>query len=500
MAVLYLNARAFYLKSTWVGTQSGDTVRYSNPSLAREYVTFSASQLPRGAVVAQAILRVQVTYGYTGGVLTVNGVNRLERDIAALFIPDSAGNYPDLTLTFAYRAYGGAGGVGSHMSSTRVNSAVIEITYTADDGAAADTRDALWRAAAQPSRDMAPFAALRFADGSEQALGPSEIISFQVDEGCDDGPLLGQAPSSLLSLRLANAVHEWYPGGSLRGERALLGASLSLRMRVQTDLGPVNVPLGTFTLDEMRGDEGDAFLEVRGFDAMANGLERAWSDTTAYPALLADILANIAAAAGLGVEGVLACNRDCVIRQRPAWGARCTLRQGLMYVCEAGGAFACVTRSGRLGIRPAYAPETDVLALTTAHYMRLRHDERVFAFNRVVAWPRGVTDPADTVAAAVSAAIPEKTQNTLILRANPLLTGDNEQTRGLLSGLKAAFAGRGWQALCLTWRGDPQREIGQAVSLTDQDGHTLSSLIAGQSLCWDRGFYMKAVCRVGYEA
>ena len=43
---MYLNARDFYLKSTWTGTERGGTVRYSTPSLAREYVTFSASQLP----------------------------------------------------------------------------------------------------------------------------------------------------------------------------------------------------------------------------------------------------------------------------------------------------------------------------------------------------------------------------------------------------------------------------------------------------------------------
>ena len=51
----------------------------------------------------------------------------------------------------------------------------------------------------------------------------------------------------------------------------------------------------------------------------------------------------------------------------------------------------------------------------------------------------------------------------------------------------------------LTWRGDPQQVVGQAVSLTDQDGRVLGTLIAGQSLCWDRGFFAQAVCRVEYQ-
>ena len=209
MAVMYLNARDFYLKSTWTGTESGGTVRYSTPSLAREYVTFSASQLSRNATVQQAILRVSVSWGYTGGTLTINGSESLEREITNLFIPDSAGNYPDLTLTFTYRANGGQDGAGNHMSSTHVRSAVITVTYEPGDSAAADARAAVWQAACAPSRDMAPFAALRFPDGTEQALGPGEIVSFRLDEGCDDGPLLGQAPAALLSLRLANAAHEW---------------------------------------------------------------------------------------------------------------------------------------------------------------------------------------------------------------------------------------------------------------------------------------------------
>ncbi len=500
MAVMYLNARDFYLKSTWTGTESGGTVRYSTPSLAREYAGFSASQLPRGAAVQQAILRVSVSWGYTGGSLTVNGDSSLEREITSLFIPDSRGYYPDLTLAFAYRANGGQGGAGNHMSSTHVRSAVITVTYEAGDSAAADTRAAVWQAACAPSREMAPFAALRFLDGTAQALGPGEIVSFQLDEGCDDGPLLGQAPAAMLSIRLANAAHEWYPGGSLRGSRALLGASISLRMRVQTALGPVQVPMGTFRIDEMRGDESDAYLELRGFDAMANALENVWTDTTSYPALLTDILANIAAAAGIGVEGVLACNCDQVVSRKPDWGEGCTLRSALMQVCAAGGAFARITRTGRLGIAPARPDYSGALALTPAHYMRFRHDERSFSFNRVTAWPRGVTDPEDAVSAAVTIAVPARPQNTLTLRNNTLLTGDNAQTRALLSGLKTAMTGAAWQALHLTWRGDPQQTIGQAVLLTDQDGRELRSFIAGQSLCWDRGFFAKAVCRVGYEA
>ncbi len=498
MAVMILSAREFSLRSTWTGTESGGAVRYTTPSLAREYVSFSVSQLPRGAVVRQAILRVTAYLGYTGGSLTINGAEGMARDVTDLIVSDSAGNYPDLTLAFAFRANGGQGGAGSHVSVTQVRSAVITVTYEPGDSAAEDTKAAVWRAASAPSRDLRPFAALRFPDGAEQALGPGEILSFRLDEGCEDGPLLGQAPAAVLSLRLANAAHEWYPGGSLRGDRALLGAILALRMRVQTDIGPVQVPLGSFVIDEMRGDEQDAWLELRGFDTMANALEAVWTDTTAYPALLSDILANITAAAGIGVEGVLACNRDRVISRKPDWGENCTLRSALMQVCAAGGSFARVTRSGLLGIVPAYPDYGEALRLTPAHYMRLRLDERGFAFNRVTAWPRGVTDPAAAVTEAVDPALPARPQDTLTIRNNALLTGDNAQTRGLLAGLKAAFAGANWQALRLTWRGDPQLQAGSAIRLTDQDGRELFSFIAGQSLCWDGGLYAKAVCRVGY--
>ena len=150
------------------------------------------------------------------------------------------------------------------------------------------------------------------------------------------------------------------------------------------------------------------------------------------------------------------------------------------------------------GILPARPDYDAALAFGPAMYMRLRHDERFFSFNRVTAWPRGTADPADAVTAAVSAAVTARPQNTLTLRNNGLLTGNNAQTRVLLNGLKTALNGAEWQALYLTWRGDPQQQTGQALILTDQDGRELRTFIAGQSLCWDRGFFAKSVCRVGF--
>ena len=496
MATLYLNAADFYLKSGWTGRADGT---YTTPLLAEAWPVFAASQLPRGAAVEQAVLRVRASFGYTGGVLTVNGQAGLERDVTALLRPDSGGAYPDLTLAFAYRAYGGQGGPGPHLSATHVTSAVIEVTYAGDGGAAADTRAAVWRACCRPDRSLRPFASIRYPDGAEQALGPGAIVSFRLDEGCGDGPLLGQAPAAALAIRLANTAREWYPGGSLRGQHGLLGARIALRIQAQTDQGPVNVPLGTYQVDEMRGDEQDSWLELRGFDPMANALEAAWTDTTAYPALPGDILANIAAQAGLGVEGVLACNRAQVIRRPPDWAAGCTLRRALMQVCAVGGSFAAVSRTGTLLIRPAAGDASDPLVLTQALYTRLTHDERVFAFNRVTAWPPGVTDPAGAVTAAVDPALPARAQNTLFLRDNALLTGDDDQTRALLGGLVTSLTGASWQALRLTWRGDPQKTIGQRLTLTDLNGQPLSTVVCASSVTWATGLEMTAGCEVEYE-
>ena len=82
MAVMILSAREFSLRSTWTGTETGGAVRYTTPSLAREYVPFSVSQLPRGAAVRQAILRVTAYLGYTGGSLTINGAEVLKRSVS----------------------------------------------------------------------------------------------------------------------------------------------------------------------------------------------------------------------------------------------------------------------------------------------------------------------------------------------------------------------------------------------------------------------------------
>jgi len=501
MRTMVFSVPDFYLKSSWRGTAVDGGVRYTQPSPAAETVVFGTAALPRGAAVSEAVLTLRVSYGYTGGQLTVNGQSGAVLDVTALISASHDGTFTDTALTFLFRANGGAGGAGAHLSSTHVLSAVMTVQLTDDGGGAADERARARAAALLPARRMTPFCCLRFADGTEQAVQPRDILSFLLEEGRTDGQLLGLALSARLSLRLANAGHPWYPGGSLRGQRELLGARLLLNMRVPDSAGQVSVPMGEFIISEMSGSEEGAYLELRGYDEMAHRLAAPYEDRVAYPAVPGDILRDIAAQSGLSLSGALFCNRAVSIRRRPDWAEGVTLRDALAQVCGACGSFAVITPDGALGVWPALpAPGAEKLTVTAGQYMELMHDERRFVFNRAASVPSGSARLEDIRSAAVDGTVPMTPANTLLLRGNTLMLSGEEQATLLLAGLKEACAGTGLSAMDLRWRGDPTARVGQAVRVNTADGRTVDSVIAGQSIAFRSGLTARACYHVRQEA
>ncbi|MBQ8081677.1 MAG: hypothetical protein IJ240_07230, partial [Clostridia bacterium] len=408
MQTLFLSASSFWLKSSWTGTLGADgDVRYTTPSTARRFVTFGASALPSGARVLSALLSVRASIGYTGGALAVNGSEALSQDVTALLRPDEGGAYPDLTLPFSFRANGGAGGTGGHLSSTHVTEVLLTLTYeTAGemDAQAAGYRELMLKSA----RALCPRLTLIFPDGSMQAVGPEGLISFRLDEGRDDGLLFGTATAAMLTLRLANPGRCWYPGGSLRVDRPLLGATLRLALGVRAEDGVLYRPLGDFQIEEMSGDEDAPWLEVRGYDAMANALEAPFTDPFSYPATLSSVLDQVIAATGFPVRGVLKSNRDFVVRRRPDWGEGATFRKAIAWLCAAGGSFASIAPDGALRIADAWteAP-ADALSLTPARYFRLAHDERAFRLRHLTVYPLGVTQREKAFRVSLDESAPE---------------------------------------------------------------------------------------------
>ncbi len=493
MSALILSVSPFTLKSTWVTMANpGQYAQLTVPSEANRNVVYGVSALPRGAVIESADLTVERTLSGPGTFL-VQGSPELEQDLRPLIRPDLSGSYPDLTVNFYFQAEP-AGGSGFHEVRAEVGSAELRISYTVPDsgGPAPDPAPdaAPFRA---PARKLMPRGVLQFPDGSRTVIGEGNILSFRLDQGVDDGPLLGRACAAMLSVRLANAEGEWLPGGPLRGNRPLLGAWLSLYLTGGPEQA-FTVPLGAFHLEEMAGEEDGLFLELRGFDAMAAVLEKPYQPLQ-LPASLSALLGRAVNLGGLPVSGTLPCNADtaCSVQPVPAEGG--TVREALANICEAGGAFAFITAEGVLRIRGVNPAGETPVRIGPGQILRLAHDERSFSFRHLLVQPDGTAGTEDLHSYSLDESEPAG-ENALLIRRNPLFPYNSPQLSALAGPLKTALAGASWQALQMTWRWEPSAVLGAPLEVTKPNGEVIRTVLCGQTLWWDGGLRAEAWCCV----
>ena len=489
LSTLILSVPAFTLKSTWLALGGANqTPRLTEPSLAVRNVAYGLSALPRGALIQSAELRVACELSGQGTFL-IQGSPDLVQDLRLLIYPDMYGYYTDLTVPFSFRASIGVSGEGYHRVTAEVSSAVLTVEYTLSDivypEEAADAGP--FRSAA---RSLLPRGILQFPDGSRMVIGAESILSFRIDQGIDDGPLLGRACAAMLSVRLANAAREWYPGGALRGEKPLLGSWLSLYLTG----GTFSVPLGAFRLEEMTGEEEGLYLELRGFDAMAALLERPWQQV-GLPASLKELTDRAAALSGLSAAGTLPCNGTVSSAVQPVPAEGGTIRKALASLCGAGGAFSMIGPDGTLEIRPVWPENETALAVGPEQILRLSHDESAFSFRHLA------VQPADTAAAesrrlySLDGSEPNG-ENTLLISGNPLFPDNSPQLSALAEPLKAALTGANWQALRMTWRWEPAACLGTPLTVTTAGGETIRTVLCGQSIIWEGGLRAEAYCGI----
>lgn len=487
MSVLILPAAPFSLRSCWV---SRGGAAASLPSAARKDVRYAVSSLPRGCAVESASLAVCCDLP-DGGTFLIAGSPLLSQDVTALLRTDGSGGYRDLTIPFFFRASAGQERRGFFEAFAAVTSAVLTVSYTGpSEGAEAPPDPSLF---SSPARDLLPEALLSFPDGSLQQVGPDSILSFRLDRGTDEGPLLGRACAAMLSVRLANTAGEWFPGGAMRQARPLLGAWLRLSLRAGEG-GPA-VLLGSFRIEEMEGSETGLFLELRGFDAMACRTDGPYVPPQTLPVTLSELLSHLAAQCGLQLSGALPVNGGVSCQATPAALPDCTFRQALGFICQAGGAFACVTPDGVLRVSPAF-PQGGAFAVPPEAVLSLSHDERTFSFAHLRVLPFETDGLGTALTLPPEDGTPLSGLDTLLIRDNPLFPRQVTQTFELARGLSQALSGAGWQALDLCWRGDPTVPPGAPLEVVTPRGARIFSLLTGETLLWDRGLSARARCPV----
>ncbi len=490
ISTLILSLPPFTLRSAWLPyvLTGGTFLTYSEPRPASRTLTFSVSSLPAGAAVQSAVLTVSCALSGPGTFL-VSGSPLLQQDLTSRLTPDGTGAYADLPVSFYFRAEADPDEKDHPEAAASVTRAELVIEYLEAGAApAAPVSDSAPFLSA--ARSLLPCAVLHFPDGSRQALGPEAILSFRLDQGLDDGPLLGSACAAMLAIRLSNASREWYPGGALRGGRPLLGAWLSLSLRAGEQAAPV--PLGAFLIEEMSGGEDDLFLELRGFDAMASLPVIPYTRPQRL-GTMDELLMDAAAQAGLVPDGSLFCNGSVQALSAPASPDE-TVRDAIAHLCQAGGSFSCISPDGRLSVRPAVPPAQGP-SVTPSEYLSCAHDERLFAFSHLGILPSGSGDGLFRWYS-----LDESDRgglNTVLIRDNPLFPFDlPDLTDTLARGLQSAFTGACWRSMDLSWRWRPDAVPGARLTVLTRGGTAFSSLLTGQSLCWDGALRARSFCPV----
>lgn len=497
MAKLIVSSPSFSVSSSWRSTYlPSGSIYYTSPTTGLVTKKYQVNAIPAGSVIHRAVLKVTAETGYSGGTLRINDSTERTQDITGMILPNSVGNYTEISIPFRYTAYGNQGqpapsvSTAIHYSTCHITSAEITIDYTPGSGAVVDEEE--YRAASLAiSRDIQPRAVITYPSGAQQPIPADQIISFAINEGVKSGILLGAVSSAVLELRLANDAGQWNPGGSMRGTRTPLGATLSMSIGLKINGEWAYSPAGVYHIESFTGKATEAAVTMKGYDELAYGFEKTFSDGLTYPATLLRLLTQISEQAGIPYVGQLAANQNISIPVKPDWGDGCTLRQALSWVCQAGASFGQVDREGNLTIRPTWNMD-QTLSITPENYMESTHDERTLEFNTI----RIHTKDGKTVQASVDSSIGPSRANTVEISGNPLFVSTQSICQTMAENISQSLANGFWRASDFRWRGDPTVLVGCFCNITERSGEKIWTTICNQSLKWDQGFSMTGKCDI----
>lgn len=321
---------------------------------------------------------------------------------------------------------------------------------------------------------------LTLATGSVIELDGDDVISFSIEEGADCALLPGCVLAAHLTLSLRNDEGQWRWGGSLRGERPLLGATA----RVFLNCGQTDLPCGAFIIDKLSAKEHGGAVELSGSDSIASELAVTFCDGLSYPATLGQVWAHCVAQTRYVFEGEIP-NGAAVIDSAPQWG-NVTLRKAAGWIAQAAGCFVRVDRSGALELVRCVgsAPEP----LTPEVYWDLNEGFSSFGPVQSVQVTPMKANASFTVVSG------DGTGETVSVEDNPLFIEGAAHVHALAAGMLEQIAGLTLERASFGWRGDPAVSVGACLALTDTFGWERQCTVTRQTLRFDGGFSAECVC------
>lgn len=339
-----------------------------------------------------------------------------------------------------------------------------------------------------PARTLWVEGTLTFDTSRQVVLTAADVISLNLDEGVDDGLLVGAVLSAKHTLRLAGADDAWLPGGAKLAQDTLRGATVQLRVGTSGQ----TQPLCTFVVNQVEAEYGAACVTLSGYDSLYEETAGTFDDSLTYPATLLEVVNHILGNTRYAPLSSLP-NGACVIPQRPQWGS-CGTRQALGWALALAGCFARVSRAGALEVLPVWTDGAQAETIQAEADLKDVHGFCEFGPLEALrattvragdgdAQPEQIEVKTDPDAAVTS-------QNALDLGSNPLLIAGAQQSQTLLSGALSCLEGMHLFRRSFRFRGDPTLNVGALVS-----ARGATSLLTRQKFVLDKGLY--ADCEMG---
>ena len=208
------------------------------------------------------------------------------------------------------------------------------------------------------ARSLSASARITFATGAAVTLGAGDVVAFTVEEGADSALLPGAVLSARMALTLNNDAGQWRFGGSLRGARPLVGATVELFVSA----GAQALPCGVFVVSSAQAEARGGTVRLSGEDSIASEMAAPFADGLTYPATLAEIWAHLVAQTRYVWAGTLP-NGDAVVDAAPDWDGA-SIRRAAGWIAQAAGCFVRAGRAGGLEIVPCAGGEATLRRLS----------------------------------------------------------------------------------------------------------------------------------------
>ena len=333
-----------------------------------------------------------------------------------------------------------------------------------------------------PARTLSVSARLTFPTGTVAELDGGDILNFTIEEGADSALLPGAVLSSEVTLELANDAGQWNYGGSIRGERPLVGATVALFLCTDTDA----LPCGVFIITSVRAQERSGKICLSGSDSIPQELSLTFQDDLVYPATLESLWRHLVGQTRYVWSGSLP-NGSAIVDAPPNWNGA-SLRRAAGWIAQAAGCFVRVDREGNLQILPCLGGE--IHALTPEAYMS--YTDGCASYGPVEALqvtPAGAED-------SLTVSDGDGTGKTLSIQGNPLYQSEAPNLNALISGTLAQLKGLRLHKGEFRWRGDPEVRVGSRVALTDTLSNVSEIIVTRQTLRYCDGFSATCSCEI----